>query len=94
MLEIIALIYLCKKSAQTATRKGLAAGRWKLYTVLAWFAAEFFGFFLGGMLFGTDNMLGLFLFALVCAFGGYLIIKAVLDNMPDEMEDDINRIGE
>lgn len=94
MLEIIALIYLCKKTGETAVRKGLPAGRWKFYTVLAWFVAEFTGFLVGAMLFGTENVIGLFLFALVCAVGGYLIIKAVLDKMPDNLDDDIDRIGQ
>ena len=94
MLEIISLIFLCKKTGQTAASKGLPPGKWKLYTVLAWFGAEFLGFFLGAILFGTDNLFGLFLFALVCAVGGYLIVKATLDKMPSNMEDDIDRIGE
>lgn len=94
MLEIIALIFLCKKTGEIAASKGLSPGRWKLYTVLAWFGAEILGFLLGGMLFGTGNLFGLFLFALVCAVGGYLIVKAILDKMPNDMEDDINRIGE
>jgi hypothetical protein len=94
MLEIIALIFLCKKTGETAARKGLQPGRWKLYVVLAWFGAEVFGFVLGGMLFGTGNLFGLFLFALVCAVGGYLIVKATLDKIPNDIDDDINRIGE
>ena len=93
MLEIIALYFLCKKTGQVAASKGLPPGRWKLYVVLAWFGAEFFGFFLGAMLFGTGNLFGLFLFALVCAVGGYLLVKAILDKIPDDIEDDINRIG-
>jgi hypothetical protein len=94
MLEIIALIFLCKKTGQTAASKGLPPGRWKMYTVLAWFSAEILGFFLGGMLFGTGNLFGHFLFALVCAVGGYLVVKAILDKIPDDIDDDINRIGE
>ena len=100
MIEIFVLIFLCRKSADTARQKGLSPGRWKLYTVLAWFAAEFIGFFVGGIFFGVPNindlssMFPLILFALVCAFGGYLIVRAILEKMPDEMEDDINKIGE
>jgi hypothetical protein len=94
MLEIIALIYLCKKTGETAARKGLPPGRWKFYVVIAWFLAEILGFFLGGMLFGSGNLFGLFLFALACAVGGYLVVKAILDKIPDEMDDEINRLGE
>ena len=94
MLEIIALIYLCKKTGETAAQKGLSSSRWKLYTVLAWFGAEFAGFFLGAIFFGTGNLVGLLLFALICGVGGYLILKVQLDKIPGTMDDDIERIGE
>ena len=94
MLEIIALIFLTKKIGETAYRKGLPAGRWKLYTVLAWFGFEIAGFLLGAVLFGTENIFGVILFAIACAVGGYLVIKAQLDKMPDSIDDDINHIGQ
>ncbi|RYD74797.1 MAG: hypothetical protein EOP53_17605 [Sphingobacteriales bacterium] len=96
MLEIIALIFLTKNIGEKATRKGLPPGRWKLYTVLAWFGAEVLGFILGAMLFGNENLIGLMLFAMVCAVGGYLLIKYNIDKYPDNpdsLDDDINRIG-
>ncbi|MFT3979325.1 MAG: hypothetical protein QM687_02570 [Ferruginibacter sp.] len=94
MLEIIALIFLTRKVGDIAGRKGLPPGRWKLYTVLAWFGCEIVGFFLGTMLFGQNNLIALMLFALFCAFGGYLLVKYNLDKHPDTMEDDINNIGQ
>ncbi|HPH85245.1 MAG TPA: hypothetical protein PLC48_07275 [Ferruginibacter sp.] len=96
MLEIIALIFLCRKIGNTAERKGLKPGQWKLFTVLAWIAAEFIGVVLGIMLFGFDrnNLFGLMLFAVACAFGGYLLVKMILDKQPDKFdENDINNIG-
>lgn len=96
MLEIIALIFLCRKIGVIAERKGLPPGQWKLFTVLAWIGCEFIGVMIGIILFGFDknNLFGLMAFALVCAFGGYLIIKAVLDKKPDAIdEDNINNIG-
>lgn len=96
MLDIIILIFLCIKIGNIAERKGLNKGLWKLYTVLAWFSSEIIGFALGIILFGFDmhNLLGLMAFALVCAFGGYLIIKATLDKRPEKIsEEDINNIG-
>ena len=93
MLEIIALIFLTKKVGETATRKGLPPGRWKLYTVLTWFAFEVAGFIVGALLFGSGNIIGLALFGMACAVGGYLVIKARLDSMPDGIDDDIDRIG-
>lgn len=90
MLEIIALIFLCKKIGTVAERKGLSPGQWKLFTVLAWFGGEILGAMLGVLLFGMGNLFGLMLFALVCAFGGYLLIKSALDKKPDYDEYDDN----
>jgi len=96
MLEILALIFLCRKIGTIAERKGLAPGQWKLFTVLAWLGCEFAGVIIGILLFGFDknNLFGLMAFALVCAFGGYLIVKSILDKKPDVIDDDsINNIG-
>lgn len=93
MLEILALIFLTRSIGEKAKRKGLPAGRWKLYLVLAWFGAEVLGFILGAMLFGNQNLVGLMLFAMACAFGGYLLIRYNLDKYPDDLDSDIDRIG-
>jgi hypothetical protein len=93
MLEIIALIFLCKQIGETAKRKAEKPGKWKLITIGAWFLAELIGFALGAMLLGTDNIIGLVLLALVSAVGGYLIVKAQLDKLPDALDDDIDNIG-
>ena len=95
MLEIIALIFLCRKIGRIAEQKGLSPGRWKLLTIAAWIGFESAGLIAGIMLFGFDknNLLGLLAFALMCAFGGYLFIKAILDKKPEKIEDEINKIG-
>ena len=94
MLEIIALIFLTRQIGALAYRKGLKPGRWKLYLVLAWFVTEITGFIMGIAMFGKDNLLGLMLFGLICAVGGYLFIRARLLKMPDSMDDEIDRIGQ
>lgn len=93
MLEIIALIFLCKKNGDLASRKGLKPGTWKLYTVLAWIVAEVVGVIIGMMIFGQENLIGLMLLGLACAFGGYLLVRAILEKKPDPIEEDINSIG-
>ena len=93
MLEIIALIFLCKKNGNLATQKGLKPGAWKFYTVLAWIVAEMTGVILGIVLFGQDNLFGIMSLGIVSAFGGYLIIKALLDKKPDSYDEDIDSIG-
>ncbi|MEP7108920.1 MAG: hypothetical protein ABI760_13085 [Ferruginibacter sp.] len=93
MLEIIALIFLCKRNGKLAIQKGLKSGTWKGYTVLAWIVAEMAGVMLGLVLFGQENIIGIMSLGLVSAFGGYLFIKSVLDKKPDSSEDEINSIG-
>lgn len=93
MLEVIALWFLTKEVGKIALRKGEKPSRWKLFTVLAWFGAEFAGFLLAVMLFGTGNLIGLFLIGMMCAIGGYLVVKAQLSKLPDQADDDIDRIG-
>ena len=94
MIEIIALIFLTRHIGIIAEKKGLSKGRWKLYTVLAWFTAEFSGFIIAFQFIGKDRLLDLMLIGLTAAFGGYLFVKATLDKMPDSMDEDINRIGD
>ena len=57
MLEIIALIFLCKRNGALATTKGLKPGTWKMYTILAWIVAEFIGIGIGISMFGKQNLL-------------------------------------
>jgi hypothetical protein len=45
------------------------------------------------MLFGTTDMYGLFAIGLVSAFGGYLYVNALLKKMPDDVEEDVDKIG-
>ena len=93
MLDIIALIFLCKKNGILATQKGLKPKTWKIYTVMGWFAAECAGVVLGLMLFGLKDIYGLLAFVYACAFGGYLIIKNVLERKEDFFEDEIDTIS-
>ena len=52
------------------------------------------GIILGIIFFGQGNLIGLMAFGLVCAFGGYLTVRYILEKKPDEkINDDINRIG-
>lgn len=95
MLEIIALIFLCKMNGTLALKKGLKPGSWKLYTIFAWIAAEITGMVLGISFFGfgKNDIYSLMAIGLVSAFGGYLIVRAILEKKPDVIEEDINRIG-
>ncbi len=94
MFEIIALYFLCKHIGKLAIRKGERKGKWILTTIGAWIAAEFLGMFLGIILFGSDNMIGILLIGIMSAIGGYLIVQAQLEKIPDDFDDDINRMGQ
>jgi hypothetical protein len=61
--------------------------------VLAWIGAEFFGIGLGMNMFGPKNILSIFLVGLFCAFGGYLLIRSMLEKKPDAVDDDVDKIG-
>lgn len=93
MIEIIALYFLCKKNAELAVLKGLKPSTWKLYTVLAWIAAEFIGVALGMAMFGTKNLFAVLGVGLFSAFGGYLFIRALLEKMPNSIDEEVNKIG-
>ncbi len=98
ILEIIALVFLCKKNGNLAVQKGLRATPWKWYTVLAWIVAEMFGIILAIGFYGQlsaiqQNLFGISAFGLTCAFGGYLFIKFILEKKPDIYDEDINSIG-
>jgi hypothetical protein len=93
MIEIIALIFLCKKNGALALQKGLSTVRWKWYTVLGWVVAEMVGLMFGMALFGQNNIYGLMAIGLISAFGGYLIVKAMLEKKPDSLDEDINKIN-
>ena len=107
LIDIIALFFLCKKNGTLAIQKGLSANKWKWYTILAWFGAEIVGLLFAIVLFGKSNIenlkdlnaldksnfYGLAAMGLISAFGGYLIVKAKLEKMPDTFDEDINKIG-
>ena len=87
MLEIIVLIFLAGQMGRMAVRKGLKPGAWKLYTVLGWIGGEIIGIFISITVFNSNDYLSFLPLALGGAFGGYLIIRAVLSNKPDKPEE-------
>lgn len=75
-----------------AEQKGLKPSRWKLYTVLAWFAGEIVGIMMGFSIFGTNNLFGVIAIGLFGAFGGYLSVRYNLEQKQDTFDgDDSNR---
>ncbi len=93
MLEIIALIFLCKSNGNLAVKKGLKPSTWKMYTIFAWIVGELGGAIIGMSMFGKTNLLAMLGIAVFGAFGGYLFVRKTLENKPDALDNDINQIG-
>jgi len=93
MLEIIALVFLTRRIGRLAILKGLKPSSWKRYTIAAWFACEIFGCVVAAVLFGYDNLFSIVSIGLGCAFGGYLMVRAILEAKPDILDEEINSIS-
>ena len=93
MLEIIALILLSKKNGKLAVQKGLKSGTWILYSVLCWIGFEIAGVILGIISFGEENIVPIYLLAVILAVSSYFFIRSILNKKPDILDDDIKRIG-
>ena len=84
MLEIVAIILLAGQIGRMAIRKGQKPGVWKLYMVLAWIGGEVIGVFIAVAAFNKNDYIGVLPMGIMGAVGGYLIVRAVLSNMPDK----------
>src|SRR6187399_2164643 len=94
LIEIIALYFLTKSIGAAAAKKGEIPGRWKVFTVLAWIAFEMLGLIFGIVFFGTGDIYSLAALGLISGFGGYLMVKYILDKKPDnKINEDIDSIG-
>ena len=92
MLDLILLYFLAKNIGALAIKKGLPPLKWKLTLVGVWLAFEMLGLFFGIAFFGTGNLPALLALGLASAFGGYLLIRYILENKPDQNSfDDIGR---
>ena len=93
MLELIILYFLTKEIGKIAYSKGLKPLTWKLYTVAVWLIFEIIGIVIGLTIFGFDNIISAALVGIAFAVTGYFILRAQLNKLPDQMDDDIDRIG-
>ena len=82
-----------RRNGALALQKGLKLVKWKLFTALAWFLAELSGWLLCAELFGNTNVIAITSMGLCSAFGGYLLVRAILEKKPDRTDEDINKIG-
>ncbi len=95
MLEIIVIVFVCIHNKNLAVQKKLKPFPWIMYTIAAWVTVEIIGLGLAVFVLNisTSNLLGLTGIGLFSGFGGYLIVRAVLEKKADPVnEDDIDRI--
>ena len=81
MLEILLLIYLCRRAKNILTNKGHKVGLWRLWVVLVWFGLEIGGMFLFLAL-GSDILIAM-LSGVLCAIGGSIALQRYLQSFPD-----------
>ena len=94
MLDLIVLYFLAKSIGVLAIKKGLPPLKWKLILIGVWLAFEMIGLVIGVIIFGSNNLYGLLAFGFASAFGGYLLIRYILEKKPDnDINEDVNRIG-
>ena len=82
MLEILALVYLCRKNGSIAEKKGHKPGRYKALSVLLWFGGEISGAIVGGILDVAGGGGGLvYLLALGGALAGAGMSRLIVNNL-------------
>jgi hypothetical protein len=99
MLDIIILFFLCRGIKKLALEKNLKPRRWITYTIVSWFVFEGIGFNLALYWNGFTNIKtlseiaritienpGIVFFSLFCGYGGYLLVKFILEKKSTSIE--------
>jgi hypothetical protein len=81
-VDLIVLFFLARYIGNLAFKKGLVRWKWVVGTVIAWVAAEFFGFAFCIVTLGFTDILSISLFSTFCGFGGFLFTHALLRKKP------------
>lgn len=92
LIELVLLYFICVKIGKIAIEKNRSVLRWRIYAVLAWFFFEGIGAniaiaWLGiklptNMEDATKVLMqhpGVSFFGIFCAFGGYLLVRSLLE---------------
>jgi hypothetical protein len=83
VIDLIVIIFLVRRNSNLAIKKGANPLKWKIVAVVTWLAGRAIGFLLGALLFGSSNNVGIYWISLLCAVGGYMIVKAALKKKTD-----------
>jgi hypothetical protein len=93
-LDIIAIIFFTYWIGPKARAKGQPVLRWRWFVVLTWVTFEIIGGMIGLMI--SKNFILASLLGFACGFGGYLLAKYRLDQLPDLSKKDehwMDRMG-
>jgi len=94
MFEIIALIFTGRYIYKLATQKGLKPVSWIFNNIGCWLVFEFIGVMIGVLVLKSLDLYALEFLGLASGFGGFLLIRSILQNKPDiTSKEDSNRIG-
>ena len=99
MPEIIILFFVCRSIGKLALRKGQKPLKWQLLTIVSFFIFEMIGMNLSLAWLGNPEVKnieqsmaliqrnpGIILFNWFLAFGGYLLVRFILERKPDQSE--------
>ncbi|MEO6948942.1 MAG: hypothetical protein ABI123_04880 [Ginsengibacter sp.] len=92
MFDIVALIFITRDIGRIAERKGLKPFRWKMYSILGWLSFELIGLMFAFDFFAKDDYFSLLMVGLIFAFTSYVIIRNILNKLPDHQ--DVDEIGQ
>jgi hypothetical protein len=83
MLEILAIIYLCRLNGSTAKKKGHEPARYVVFSVLLWIGGEVLGGIVALILTRGDDGAGLiYIFALLGAVWGACVSRLIVNRLP------------
>lgn len=95
MVDLVILIFLAWEIGNLASKKGLKAFTWRVYTVSGWLTGEIIGLAVGVTIFAPDNLVSIILMGIIFGVTSYFLIKNHLNKMPDRQstDDDISNTG-
>ncbi len=83
MLEIISLIFITRHIGKLAEIKGQQPSRWKVISIVVFFALEIMGCIISLLIFSPDNLVSIGLTGFAFGISSYPLLKNYLNKLPD-----------
>ncbi|UII29280.1 hypothetical protein LVD15_12880 [Fulvivirga maritima] len=91
MLEIFAIIFICRKNSEIVKNKGLKPTKYIIFTVVLWILFEVLGMFLGMIV--VQNSAAGYIFALLgAALGGFIAYQIAKNAAPADNTQEIDNV--